>query len=263
MNLYIGTDIEGVAGVFSFEKQGYSDGKYYEDAKKLLTGEVNAAAEGALEAGIGDILVSDGHGCGGIHYESLHEKVRIIQGGGPRLPNGQWYGKGKYDVSAMIGQHAMEGAFRANMNHTQSSQGVDYYKLNGKYIGETAQWALYMGAFGVPVIFLSGDTAACREAEKLIPGITTCAVKDGISRGCAASLSLLAARKLIRAKMKEAVLKHQHKPVKPLVWKGPYRLEIRMKHSNLADGYENAGWRRIDTKTVSKTSNKITDIIYS
>lgn len=262
MRLYMMTDLEGVAGVYSFEQQTYSTGKYFEDAKKLLTGEINAAIEGALEAGATDILVNDGHGCGGIHYESLHEKARIIQGG-PRLPKEQWYGKGKYDVGCMIGQHAMEGAFRGNLNHTQSSQGVDYYKLNGKYIGETAQWALYMGAFGVPVIFLSGDAAACREAEKLIPGITTCAVKDGISRGCAASLSMLASRKLIRAKMKEAVLKHQRKPVKPLVWKGPYRLEIRLKHSNLADGYENGGWRRIDTKTVSKTSNKITEIIYS
>ena len=262
MNLYIVTDIEGVAGVFSFEKQAYSDGKYYEDAKKLLTGEVNAAVEGALEAGVGKIIVSDSHGCGGIHYESLHEKARVIQGH-PRLSDGQWYGEGVCDVSCMIGQHAMEGAFRGNLNHTQSSQRVDYYKLNGKYIGETAQMALNMGAFGVPVIFLSGDTAACREAEELIPGITTCAVKDGISRGCAASLSMIASRKMIRAKMKEAVLKHQHKPIKPLVWKGPYRLEIRLKHSDIADGYENRGWQRIDTKTVAIKSDKITDIIYS
>lgn len=262
MNLYIGTDIEGVAGVFSFEQQAYADGKYYEDAKKLLTGEINAAIAGALDAGIDDILVNDGHGGGGIHYESLHEKARIIQGG-PRLPKGQWYGKGRYDIGCLIGQHAMEGAFQGNLNHTQSSQSVDYYKLNGKYIGETAQWALNMGAFGVPVIFLSGDTAACREAKKLIPGITTCAVKDGISRGCAVSLAIPAAHKLIRAKMKAAVQKHQCKPVKPLAWKGPYRLEIRFKHSNFADGYENAGWRRIDTKTVLKESNIITDIIYA
>jgi D-amino peptidase len=255
------TDIEGVAGVISFEDQGYASGKYHQDAKKLLTGEINAAIEGAMEAGVTDILVNDGHGCGGIHYESLHESARILQGG-PREPKEQWYGKGQYDVSCMIGQHAMEGALRGTLNHTQSSQGVDYYKLNGKYIGEIAQWALYMGYFGVPIIFLSGDTAACREAEKLIPGITTCAVKDGISRTCAVSLAMPAAHKLIREKMKESVLKHERNPVKPLVWKGPFRLEIRFKHSNLADQYVNSDWQRVDTKTVARKSNRLIDVIH-
>ena len=37
--VYIGTDLEGVAGVVSFTEQGYADGKYYEQAKRLLTAE--------------------------------------------------------------------------------------------------------------------------------------------------------------------------------------------------------------------------------
>ncbi len=47
-------------------------------------------------------------------------------------------------------------------------------------LGEIAQWAL-RGALGLPVIFLSGDHAACREIEALIPGVTTAAVKQGLS----------------------------------------------------------------------------------
>ena len=109
----------------------------------------------------------------------------------------------RYEAVVMIGQHAMAGTLTGNQNHTQSephqnSRAIDYYKLNGRPIGETAQIALYFGALGLPLIFLSGDADACREAEELVPGIGTAAVKEGVGRGAAISLSAVAARRLIR-----------------------------------------------------------------
>ena len=53
MKVYIGTDLEGVAGVVTFTQQTYSNAKYYEQSKKLLTAEVNAAVEGIVEMGFG------------------------------------------------------------------------------------------------------------------------------------------------------------------------------------------------------------------
>ena len=69
MKVVMMTDIEGVAGVVTFEKDSYASGKYYEDAKRLLTAEVNAAVEGLLAAGVEDVLVLDMHGPGGICFE--------------------------------------------------------------------------------------------------------------------------------------------------------------------------------------------------
>ena len=46
MKVYIMTDLEGVAGVINFADWVCSDSKYYEDAKILLTEEVNAAIDG-------------------------------------------------------------------------------------------------------------------------------------------------------------------------------------------------------------------------
>ena len=263
MNLYIMTDVEGVAGVFSFQQQAYPDGKYFENAKRLLTGEVNAAVDGAISAGARDILVEDGHGAGGLCYELLHERARLLQGG-PRLPVKQrkpLYSK--YDATCIVGQHAMEGTPDGNLNHTQSSQVVLEYRLNDEPIGEAAQWALCMGAYGVPMIFLSGDEAACREAEKLIPGITTAAVKQGISRGCAINLSQPRAHELIREKMAEAVEKQKADPIAPLVWPGPYRLVIEYKHTDNADHREQGGWQRIDSRSVAIESDDVLDIIYA
>ena len=81
----------------------------------------------------------------------------------------------------MIGQHAMAGTLTGNQNHTQNSRAIDYYRLNGRPIGETAQIALFFGALGLPLIFLSGDADACREAKALVPGIGTVAVKEGVA----------------------------------------------------------------------------------
>ena len=59
MKVILMTDIEGVAGVVSFEADSYPTGKYYEAAKRLLTAEVNAAVEGLVAAGADDVLVLD------------------------------------------------------------------------------------------------------------------------------------------------------------------------------------------------------------
>jgi D-amino peptidase len=250
--------------VFSFEEQVFATGKYYEAARRLLTAEVNAAVAGALEAGVEDVLVIDGHGCGGIHYESLHEAARVMQGGAPWCradlcaPLMQ-----AFDVTAIIGQHAMEGAVEGNLNHSQSSQNVAEIRLNGKPIGELAQWALFCGAFGIPLIFVSGDHAACREAEALIPGIPTAAVKQGLSRGSAISLSAPGAHAAIREGIAKAVHRHQRQPIAPLKWPGPYRLEYRMKHTHPADEKERQGWTRVDAYTVALEKPHIAQVIYA
>ena len=45
MKVYIGTDLEGDAGVSTFYVQTSPEGKYYEAAKKLLTAATAAGAE--------------------------------------------------------------------------------------------------------------------------------------------------------------------------------------------------------------------------
>ena len=207
MKVFIMTDLEGVAGVVSFAVQAAGSGKYYDAAKKLLTGEVNAAVEGLIESGVDDVLVFDGHGAGGIVYEELHERARLLHGGTAQVVWSQAIRD--FDACMMVGQHAMAGTPCGCLNHTQCSQTYDYYKLNGKPIGEIAQFALHQGAFGQPMIFLSGDEAACAEAAELIPGITTAAVKQGLARQCAISQPVGEARRRIREGVKQAVARHR------------------------------------------------------
>lgn len=263
MKVFMGTDLEGVAGVVSFTEQTYSDGRYNDAAKRLLTAEVNAAVEGLVSAGVEDVLVSDGHGPGAIWFEDLHPAASLLHGRPVALRAVCDAVIAGYDVCVMIGQHAMAGVATGNLSHTQSSRSIDCYTLNGKKIGEIAQFALYYGALGLPLIFVSGDEAACAEAEALIPGITTVAVKKGLSRESAISLSAVEARRRIREGIELAIERQESEPLPPLRWEGPFVLEKRFFYTHHADAAASQpGVERVDSQTVRLYGESIMDIIY-
>ncbi len=263
MKVIMMTDLEGVAGVVSFTEQSYGDAKYNETAKKLLTAEVNAAVEGLLSTGATEVLVNDDHGPGGITFEDLHPAAKLMHGR-PIAPAAVRKAiTAQYDVAVMVGQHAMAGVVGGNLAHTQSSRHVDYYKLNGKPIGEIAQWVLYCGALGLPMIFLSGDDDACREVENLIPAITTVEVKQSLSRNSAISLSAQESRRRIGEGTARALEIHLKNPIAPVVWEGPFVLEKRYFHTDTADAAASQpGVERVDSQTVRLCSDNVLDIIY-
>lgn len=263
MKVLIMTDLEGVAGVVSFEDQTGPASRYYDAAKKLLTAEVNAAVDGLIQAGVEEVLVVDGHGPGGIQFEDLHPAARLLHG----RPPAPWASLARifetYDACMIIGQHAMAGVPTSNMNHTQNSRTIDYYQLNGRKIGEIAQFGLFCGALGVPLIFLSGEEDACQEAQALIPEIVTASVKQGLGRGSAISLSAPEAHRRINAGVKQAVERQRGHPIPPLVWEGPYVLEIRYFSTSDADARTaQPDVERVDPQTVRLYGKSITEIIY-
>lgn len=266
MKAFVMTDLEGVAGVVSFAEQTYPGGKYVEKSNQLLTAEVTACARGLFEAGVTDVLVLDGHGPGAIVFEELHPDVRLIHGR-PLSPDWRSLVKG-CDVALFVGQHAMAGVPDGNLNHTQNSRANTSISLNGRTIGEIGQFALLAGASGVPVIFLSGDEAACREAEDLLPGLTTVAVKRGLGRNSAVSMGASRARSLIREGAVRAMERHRAAPLAPLRWPGPYVLEKRYFSTDLMEQYRAAARfdpsiQIVDPLTVRISKPDITEIVYA
>ena len=177
MRIYVMTDQEGVAGVIDWDWANANE----EQAKRLLSLEVNAAVEGFYEAGATSILVVDGHGQGGINPELLDERVEYLRGWGKPRPWPLHLGEG-FDAVAWVGQHAKAGTEYGHLTHTQ---GVGYVDLaiNGVSIGEFGQLALCASELGIRSIFGAGDLAFTREAAALVPGIETVWVKRGLSPG--------------------------------------------------------------------------------
>jgi len=179
MKIYVMTDMEGVAGVQNFEDWCTVGGRYYEVGKEFLTREVNAAVEGFFAAGATEVVVSDGHGQGGINPVVLDSRAELLVG----WPTGWPFLLDKtYDAVAFVGQHAKAGTEFAHLAHTQSTGYVDL-SVNGVSIGEFGQLAMCASELGVRTVFGSGDRAFCAEAQALVPGIETAEVKRGTTPG--------------------------------------------------------------------------------
>lgn len=260
--IFMMTDLEGVAGVTTFYEQTDASGRGYDRACRLLTGEINAAVEGLLSEGVEQVYVCDGHGPGAVWFEDLHPAAQVIHG--RPIVRSQLFGMvPDCDAAMILGQHAMAGVATSNMNHTQSSRSIDGVSLNGKPIGEIAQFALYCGAYGVPVFCLTGERDACLEAQDVVPGIHTVETKIGLGRGCAISPSAQVSRGRLRTGVAEAVSKHRSQPVPPLVWEGPFELTTRYFHTSEADARANLpGYERVDGQTVRFRGDRVQDVVY-
>jgi len=187
MKIHILTDMEGCAGVLAAQDYIYRDSRYYEYACELATLEVSAAAEGAFEAGATEVLVVDGHGEGAIKRHLLHPRAKLLAG--RPFPSNFSFGiDGSFAAAMIVGQHAMANTDGGHLCHTMSF-GVEEYVLNGAPIGELGLWMLVTGYFGVPVVMLSGDQAACDEAHILLPNLEVAPVKYGVKRGRATGLT--------------------------------------------------------------------------
>ncbi len=182
MRVYISSDMEGIAGVHLWEQTG-GDNDAYREARALLTRSINAAAEGALEAGATYVLADDGHsGATNLVLGDLHPQVEYARG----KPKPFWLAglDESFDASLFIGCHAMAGTRAAVLSHTMSEE-IQNLRVNGRLMGEIGLWAAACGHFGVPCVLVSGCDKACAEAESLVPGIQAVVSKRSLSQHCA------------------------------------------------------------------------------
>lgn len=227
--VYMITDMEGVAGVDEWDPRHREDaaqarGTYDRaEIQRLLTGEVNAAAEGLFAAGVEEVTINDGHGAGRtILPEELISGVKIARG--TMRPEVLIGFHDKHQALVQVGMHAMAGTEGACLAHTMTKDGT-IHRLNGKEIGEMQYAAFLCGQVGVPWIYTCGDGYACRESEAWVPGIVTGAVKEGLSELSAVHMAPVDARALIRESIQEAVAKFGD--IEPLVAEPPIVLEIQ------------------------------------
>jgi len=262
MKIYLMTDLEGVAGMFTWENR--DDESHFNAARRLRVGrwlaeEVNAAVDGCIAGGATDVIVNDGHGSGGtIDLDVADPRARYLHG--RERPFWLPYLDATCNATGVVGAHSKAGTESGNLFHTMSL-GIRDWSFNGISVGEMGLQALIAGYHGVPFIFATGDAWACREMEELIPGCVTVPVKYGTSRLSALTLAPVEARKRIRAGAEKAM--GAIGKVEPLVLDSPVVMRDERVEPTFDDETpEQDGVRILDPHTREIEGDDFMDVLF-
>jgi D-amino peptidase len=235
MKVYISCDLDGVCGVVDREQLFDSASADYRHACRLLTAEVNAAVEGALEAGATEVVVNDGHYLmRNLVLDELHPRARAIVG---RFKPGFMVEgiDSTFGIALFIGYHAAVGVAEGTLNHTYHALEL---RLNDLVCSEGTINAAVAGYYDVPVGVVTGDVATVESLRaQLGPALRGVAVKRGITRLAAHHLmSVQEAREAIHRESASAVRSAiaGDGPV-PLKLDAPVRMRLAFKETLYAD----------------------------
>jgi len=221
MKLYIHTDIEGVAGMVHFERRDDDSQRNWDIARRmhrLLTGEVNAAIEGALAAGADEVLVNDSHGSGySIIFEELNPAAQIIHGPLTRQPFWTPLLDETADAMFCVAQHAMAG--------TNGVLAHSCWCINDSiWFGEGGMAMALAGYYDVPAVLITGDDVVTQQCLDLVPEMEAVVVKIALSPYNACAWTPTRARAMIKQGARRAIERLDDIP--PFKIDGPYRIGL-------------------------------------
>lgn len=256
VKVFIAVDREGITGVVS-EADTDREGPAAEVAREHMRGDLEAALEGCLAAGVEEAVVCDAHDDGrSLDVAGLPPHVTLV--GGPASPLSMLQGvETGVDAALFVGYHARAGTAAAVLEHTWNYK-VFSVRVGDLEVGEIGIGALVAGHFGVPLVYVSGDDKTAVEASALIPGVVTTSVKTGLARWSAGLLSPAEARTRIREDVERAVSARDWPA--PLAWNGePLRLAFtRVQYCDLAEVCP--GTRRLDGRTLEVAGDSFLDV---
>lgn len=245
MKVIISTDLEGVSCVDSIDMMDRQN-ESNQFACRMLMNDLNAAIRGAIDGGADQVVVLDGHAGGGNFIPLMLD------------PRARWEKAVDFhDVDALlcVGAHAMAGTVKAFLDHTQNSREIFDYTVGGKSYGELGQQAILAGAYGVPLVMVSGDEAACEETKTLSPDAALAVVKTAEIRNRATCLPQEEALQRIYEAAKDGV--RRCKEITPYnAVTLPTEVSVTYYRNDFCDRTYRPGLRR-KGRTLTKTIDKI------
>lgn len=212
-------DLEGISGIYA-EAQTTMGTAAYQVACDYMRADVEAAVQGCQAAGATEVVIADAHDRGAnLRFDWLPAGVSLASG--TPSPLSMMHGlDATCDAVLLVGYHARAGTTAAILDHTYS---YDVFRVRVDEhleVGETGINAGLAGAFGVPVVFVSGDDKVAAEARELLPGVRCAVVKYGSYRTAARLLAPEEAHTAIRDGVEQALRD-------PSAWPAPMDLAER------------------------------------
>ncbi|MEM1508363.1 MAG: M55 family metallopeptidase [Thermofilaceae archaeon] len=260
MKVFVMTDLEGATGVAGTWEDFNPGGRLHEEARRMLTRDVNAAVEGAFRGGADEVVVLDGHGAAfSILLEDLNPEAKLIRG--RRVLEMEGLDE-SFDAVLAVGAHAMAGTPFALLCHTLSHTAIQEIKVNGLLVGEVGLWALIAGYYGVPFAMVAGDATAVEEAKRLVKRVEGVAVKRATSMYAAECLHPSITYKMIAGSAENALKKCSKNELKPYTLEGEVLMEVTYILPSTAERVATRfGVQKLDGKTVAYKGNNILECL--
>lgn len=250
MNLYISSDMEGVAGVCAWDqvdaRTPHADFAIY---RRYYTQEVRSAIEGARAGGATDVLINDSHGpMRNLLLDELPSDVRVIFGNRKPFSMVQDADAG-FGGAFFVGYHGAAGDADAVLCHTYTPSVIYEVRINGLRCSEATLNAGLLGCYGVPLLLVTGDRTTVEGVQAQMPWVHGVIVKESIGNFAANSLTPAAAQRAIRRAAEEAV--SSAALAKPFRFEAPITLNVQLVTAAQTDlvatipGFERTGSRSV------------------
>ena len=260
MRVLISVDIEGIAGVFHPEQTRPGNAEY-EQARRWMTREANAAAQGAFDGGASQVWINDSHGgFRNLMPDLLDQRARLVLGK-PRTLGMMAGLEASPELVFMIGYHARAQS-RGILAHTINSAAFARVMLDEAEVGEAALYGALAQEHGARVALLTGDNVFGAETLPAFPGARFLCVKtahgysSGVTETPAAACEAiqLAARETVEA---ASTTRHAPHPAP-----GDHRCELRVQTTAYADLF--CQWptlERIDAVTLAFDAPSVEHVV--
>jgi len=233
MHIAVFADIEGSFGIWRMRqcRMGTAEWQY---GRHCLTEDINHVVAGAFDAGAAKVTVKDTHEVG---FNCIIDKLdpRATYVGGHFITPTFYGDISDVDLVLYVAIHAASGTKDAFFPHTH--YGIfSEMQLNGRRVCEMDIYAGYLGEFGIPVGFVSGEKIAVLQALKVLPwakSVNVLKQKEVYTSGKQTKIYLAEGRRKLREKAAQAV--NDIKKMKPLVHPGPLHFSADFRSIELAN----------------------------
>lgn len=234
-------DMEGTSGINNVSMTGFS-APGYDEGRKSLTADVNAAIRGLKAGGAGSIWVVDGHGSGNNQEPDVSpaQLDPAAQFAFQRNPFDPYIASmdPSADAVVCIAMHA-----RANTDgflaHTYTPGMA--LKVNRVDFTETHIVAASAARFGIPVIMVSGDNVLEQQLRPDFPDVEYAVVKTSGSRSVTEPVSRAEADRRIETAARTAMEKFLAGKYRPFYIGTPFEFEMIFPMSSAADAAVGTG----------------------
>lgn len=267
MKIYVSCDIEGLAGIATFDMEKEDTVLFRELYHQHVAWLIEGIQKSAKNEQITEITIADSHSRGlNLAYARLaemDERISLVSGF-PRMDYMMSGLDSSYDVVFFLGYHAGIGKQKGNMAHGYSASVAYDLKINDLAMNETTINAAYASELGVPVGLIIGESGLEEQLfqEKMMPEVPFVSTKESLGRYAIKNRPMQQVREAIVATTSQVLTSFALSELPRYALQTPATVKLQCVTTAQADRIEMLPMiKRIDGRTVSFVGETMKDVM--